>query len=153
MTTKKSIPEDSLSPPFRRGPDQPDAPLPLTAHAVFCIKVPVLIAFNARGVKKLFVAANFLTAVGRILDIVLTLYMYVIIARALVSWVNPDPYNPIVNFLHKVTEPVLFQVRRRLPLLGGVDLSPLVVLLAIYFLKKFVVDSILQLGARMMLSM
>lgn len=103
--------------------------------------------------KKLFVAANFLTAVGRVLDIVLTLYMYVIIARALVSWVNPDPYNPIVNFLHKVTEPVLFQVRRRLPLLGGVDLSPLVVVLAIYFLKKFVVDSILQLGARMMLSM
>lgn len=101
----------------------------------------------------MFVAANFLIAVGRVLDIVLTLYMYIIIARAIVSWVNPDPYNPIVNFLHRVTEPVLYHVRKRLPPLGGVDLSPFVVLLVIYFLKKFVVDSILQLGARMMLNM
>ncbi len=101
----------------------------------------------------MFIAANFLTAVGRVLEAVLTLYMYLIIARAVVSWVNADPYNPIVNFLYKVTEPVLFQVRKRLPPLGGVDLSPLVVVLAIYFLQKFVVDSILQLGARMMLNM
>ncbi len=101
----------------------------------------------------MFVAANFVTAVGRVLEIVLTIYMYIIIARAIVSWVNPDPYNPIVNFLYRVTEPVLFRVRKWLPPMGGIDLSPFVVLLVIYFLQKFVVDSILQLGARLMLNM
>jgi YggT family protein len=100
-----------------------------------------------------FIAANFLIAVGKILDIVLTIYMYIIIARALISWVNPDPYNPIVNFLNRVTEPVLYQVRRRLPSMGGLDLSPLIVLLVIFFLQKFAVSSILDMGYRMKLGM
>ncbi len=100
----------------------------------------------------MFIAANFLVTLGKMLDIILTIYMYVIIARALVSWVNPDPYNPIVSFLYRITEPVLGQVRKRLPVMGGLDLSPLVVLLVIFFLQKFVVVSLLDMGFRMKLS-
>ena len=100
----------------------------------------------------MFVAANFLIALGKILDLILTIYMYIIIARALISWVNPDPYNPIVNFLYRITEPVLYQVRKRLPAMGGLDLSPLIVLLVIFFLQKFLVTSILDQGYRMKLN-
>ncbi|MRR58443.1 MAG: YggT family protein [Deltaproteobacteria bacterium] len=101
----------------------------------------------------MIIAANFLVAVGKVLDIILTIYMYIIIARALISWVNPDPYNPIVNFLNRVTEPVLYRIRKRLPAMGGLDLSPLIVLLVIFFLQKFAVNSILDLGYRMKLGM
>jgi YggT family protein len=98
-----------------------------------------------------FIVANFLVAVGKLLDIILTIYMYIIIARAVISWVNPDPYNPIVSILYRTTEPVLFQIRKRLPVMGGLDLSPLIVLLVIFFLQKFAVASILDLGYRMKL--
>ena len=98
----------------------------------------------------MFVFGNFLGAVARVIDIGLTLYMWVIIARAVISWVNPDPYNPIVRFLVSVTEPVLFQIRRRLPVsLGGLDLSPILVILAIIFVQSFLVRSLMALAARM----
>jgi YggT family protein len=90
--------------------------------------------------------SNFFSAVAFVLDKVLDIYMYIIIGRAIVSWVNPDPYNPIVRFLYKATEPVLYRVRRIMPDLGGVDLSPLVVILAIYFLKAFLVKSIYMMA-------
>jgi YggT family protein len=81
----------------------------------------------------MFVLANLLTAIAAVLSLVLTLYMYLIIARALVSWVSPDPYNPIVRFLYNATEPVLYRVRKALPVfVGGIDFSPIVVILAIY---------------------
>jgi YggT family protein len=70
--------------------------------------------------------------------------MWIIIIRAVLSWVSPDPYNPIVRFINNVTEPVLYQIRRRLPVsFGGIDLSPVVVLLIIVFLQSFVVRSLL----------
>ena len=96
-------------------------------------------------------AANFLITVGLILETIPQIYMYIIIARALISWVNPDPYNPIVTFLYRVTEPVLYPIRKRLPAMGGLDLSPLIVLLALFLLYKFVGASILDLGYRMKL--
>ncbi|MGE5841724.1 MAG: YggT family protein [Deltaproteobacteria bacterium] len=97
----------------------------------------------------MFVVSNFLVAVAKILDIGLTLYMYIIIARAIISWVNPDPYNPIVRFLNSVTEPVLFRIRRRLPLFfGGMDFSPILVILAIIFIQSFVVQSLVQMATR-----
>ncbi len=89
-------------------------------------------------------------AVAKILDIALTLYMWIIIGRAVISWVNPDPYNPIVRFLNAVTEPVLYPIRRRLPMsLGGIDFSPIIVILAIIFVQSFIVQSLVQLAARM----
>ena len=97
----------------------------------------------------MFVFSNFVNAVAYVIEVVLNIYMWIIIARALISWVNPDPYNPIVSFLYRVTEPVLYRVRRIIPDLGGIDLSPLVVLLAIYFLKEFLVRSLYMLSFRM----
>lgn len=97
----------------------------------------------------MFVFSNFLNAVAYVIEIILNIYMWIIIARALISWVNPDPYNPIVSFLYRATEPVLYRVRRLLPNLGGLDLSPLIVILVIYFLKEFVVRSIYMLSYRM----
>ncbi len=91
----------------------------------------------------MYVLSNLLQAVAVILDIVLTIYMWVIIIRALLSWVNPDPYNPIVQFLHSITEPVLYRVRKALPMPGmGLDLSPIIVLLAIIFLQTFLVQTL-----------
>jgi YggT family protein len=98
----------------------------------------------------MFVISNFLVAIAKILNIGLTLYMWVIIGRAIISWVSPDPYNPIVRFLNSITEPVLYPIRRRLPLsLGGIDFSPIIVILAIIFLQSFVVQSLIQVAARM----
>ena len=97
----------------------------------------------------MFVVSNFLAAVGKILDIALTLYMWMIIARAVISWVNPDPFNPIVRFLMTATEPVLYPIRRRLPMFGGIDFSPIILILGIIFLQSFLVQSLLQLAARL----
>ena len=93
----------------------------------------------------MIILSNFLAAIAKVLDIVLTIFMWVVIARAVLSWVSPDPYNPIVRFIHKVTEPVLYQIRRRIPVsFGGIDFSPIIVFLAIIFLQQFVVDSLIQ---------
>jgi YggT family protein len=97
----------------------------------------------------MFIIANFLNAVAYVLNFGLNIYMYIIIARAILSWVNPDPYNPIVNFLYRATDPVLYRVRRMLPDMGGLDLSPMIVLLAIFFLQKFLVSSIFELVNRL----
>ena len=93
----------------------------------------------------MFVLANLINALANLLSLVLTVYMWIIIARALISWVNPDPSNPIVRFLYRVTEPVLRPVRHRLPTLAmGLDLSPLVVILGIYLLEQFLVGRIAE---------
>ncbi len=97
----------------------------------------------------MFVFANLLNALAIILSWALTIYMWIIIIRALISWVNPDPYNPIVQFLYNVTEPVLYPLRKRLPYMGGIDISPLVVLLVIIFLQSFLVSTIRDLAIRM----
>lgn len=100
----------------------------------------------------MFVLANFLTAVAVILDYGLTFYMWIVIAGAVLSWVNPDPYNPIVRFINNVTEPVLYQIRKRLPVnFGGIDISPIVVILAIIFLQNFVVNTLHGLARSMVL--
>ena len=97
----------------------------------------------------MFVAGNVVQGLARVLEIVLQLYMWIIVARALVSWVNPDPWNPIVQFLDRVTEPVLAPIRRRLGWGVGIDLSPLVAILIIYFLQYALVGSLYEMAARM----
>lgn len=95
----------------------------------------------------MFILANFISALAKILDYGLTIYMWVIIARALISWVNPDPYNPIVQFLYRITEPVLTPIRRLIPIYKiGIDISPIIVIMAIFFLQNFLVISLLQLA-------
>jgi len=89
------------------------------------------------------VLRNLLVALATILDLVLNIYMWLIIARAILSWVNPDPYNPIVRFLYNVTEPVLSYLRRRVPMVfGGLDLTPLIVIAVIMFLRIFLVQTL-----------
>jgi YggT family protein len=90
----------------------------------------------------MFVLSNLLLAIAGALNLILTLYLFIVIARALISWVNPDPRNPIVRFLHNATEPLLYRVRRVIPYVGGIDFSPLVVIIGIYFLQTFLVASL-----------
>ncbi|UCD79170.1 MAG: YggT family protein [Desulfobacterales bacterium] len=95
----------------------------------------------------MFIISNLLIAVAKVVDLVLTIFMWIVIARAILSWVNPDPYNPIVRFIHNVTEPVLYQIRKRIPLtFGGIDFSPIIVLLAVIFLQRFAVASLYELA-------
>jgi YggT family protein len=98
----------------------------------------------------MFIAGNFLSAVATVLDIALTAYTWIIIIRAIVSWVNPDPWNPIVQFLHRATDPVLRPIQRLLPTRGwGIDFSPIVAILAIIFIQKFLVASLSELAWRL----
>jgi YggT family protein len=94
----------------------------------------------------MFVIANLIDAVAFVLKQVLWIYMWVIIIRALISWVNPDPWNPIVQFLHRATEPVLQPIRRLIPMSFGLDISPVIAILGIYFLQIFLVQSLYQLA-------
>ena len=98
----------------------------------------------------MYIIGYFIMAVAKVLDVILITYMWVVVARAVLSWVNPDPFNPIVRFIHNVTEPVLYQVRMRIPVIfGGMDLSPIVVFAVIIFLRTFVVNSLNQMALSM----
>jgi YggT family protein len=98
----------------------------------------------------MFVLGNFLGAIAEVLNIVLTIYMWIVIISALISWVNPDPYNPIVRFLFSVTEPVFATVRRVLPFpYMGIDFSPLIVLLVIIFFQQFLVGTLRQVAVNL----
>jgi len=91
----------------------------------------------------MIILANFFEAIAVVLNYALTFYMWIVIAGAVLSWVSPDPYNPIVRFINMATEPVFYQIRKRLPVnFGGLDISPIVVILAIIFLQTFVVNSL-----------
>jgi YggT family protein len=97
----------------------------------------------------MFVLNNLIVAMAKIIDIVLTIYMWIIISRAIISWVNPDPYNQIVVILYRLTEPVLAPIRRILPLRNvGIDFSPIIVILIIMFLKYFLVETMIQVATR-----
>jgi len=97
----------------------------------------------------MFVFRNVLLGTATVLDYVLWLYMWVIIARALISWVNPDPWNPIVQFLDRATEPVLAPIRRWMGGRMGIDLSPIIAILILTFLQFAVVQSLKDLALRM----
>lgn len=98
----------------------------------------------------MFVLANLLSATATILDFVLGFYMYVIIGRAILSWVSPDPYNPIVQFLYKMTEPVLSPIRRCTgSYSSGMDLSPMILILIIMFLQRFLIGTLFGIAQRL----
>jgi YggT family protein len=95
----------------------------------------------------MFILANFLEALAQVLYYLLEIYMWIVVARAVISWVSPDPYNPIVRFLYSATEPVLYRLRRALPLYAGtIDFSPIIVFVAIIFLQRFLVQSLYDLA-------
>ena len=91
----------------------------------------------------MFVLNNFMMAVAGIVDFLFTVYTWIIIGRAVISWVNADPYNPIVRFLYEATEPLLAPIRRMIPFsTGGLDLSPILLIVAIMFLQSFLVPTL-----------
>ncbi len=94
----------------------------------------------------MFVFGNFLIAFAKVLNIALTLYLWVVIIRALISWVSPDPYNPVVVFLRQVTDPVLRHIQRVIPPTAGIDFSPIILIMGIYFLQYFLVNTLIQIG-------
>ena len=97
----------------------------------------------------MFLFQYFFLSLANVVNLALWVYMWMIIIRALLSWVNPDPYNPIVRFLYRVTEPVLRPIRSRLPIWQmGLDLSPLIVILVIYFLQQFLVPVLYEIARR-----
>jgi YggT family protein len=99
----------------------------------------------------MFILGNLLKAVAIVIHYVLNFYMWIVIIRALLSWVNPDPYNPIVKLINNLTEPVMYQIRKRIPVMyGGIDLSPVIVILVIVFLQNFVVDSLYSMARALM---
>lgn len=93
----------------------------------------------------------FVLALAKVLGLALNLYMWIVIISALLSWVNPDPYNVIVRTLRNLTDPVFWRIRRALPFLnvGGIDLTPIVVILAIVFLETFLVGNLYVLANRL----
>jgi YggT family protein len=96
--------------------------------------------------------ANFILSVAKVLGIILTTYFWLVTARALVSWVNPDPFNPIVQLLQKITEPVLAPIRNKLARLQwnvGIDFSPFIVILIIIFLENFLISSLVDIAYRL----
>ena len=98
----------------------------------------------------MFIFANLLLAIAHILDIALTAYMWIVIISAVVSWVNPDPYNPIIRFLRAVTEPVYRPISKLIGYrLGPIDISPMVVILAIIFVQKFLVSSLIEFAYKL----
>ncbi|MFH1905108.1 MAG: YggT family protein [bacterium] len=97
----------------------------------------------------MFVLGNFIVAIAQIIGAILTILTWIIIIRALISWVNPDPYNSIVQFLYRVTEPILMPIRKILPEMGGFDLSPIVALIGIMFIRSFVVRTLIEFGMRL----
>ncbi len=99
----------------------------------------------------MFIISNLLYACAYVLNILLTILYWLILIRAVVSWVNPDPYNPIVQFLYKTTEPILHPIRKILPLHFkiGIDISPLIAFLIIIFIKSFLVRTLFDLAYRL----
>ncbi|MDF1615630.1 YggT family protein [Desulfurivibrio dismutans] len=94
----------------------------------------------------MFIISNFLNALAGVINVVFSVYIWVILGRVIISWVNADQYNPIVRFLYEITEPPLRVIRRYLPVMGGFDFAPLVLILGIIFLQSFLVPTLQQLA-------
>jgi YggT family protein len=97
----------------------------------------------------MFVISNFITTAASIIDSLLWLYMLLVFGRIVISWVYADPYNPIVQFLYQVTEPVLRPIRRRVGIMGGIDFAPMILILGIIFLRGFLVATLHDLARRL----
>jgi YggT family protein len=98
----------------------------------------------------MFIFGNFLFGLAQVLGMVIRVYMWIVIIRALISWVSPDPYNPIVRFLQSATDPVLYRIRRLIPVsFGGIDFSPLLLIAGLIFLEAFLVQSLLDLARQL----
>ena len=97
----------------------------------------------------MFIVGNFISGIAEVLDIILQAYTWALIINALLSWVNPDPYSPIVRFLHQITEPALRPIRRIIPFGNiGIDFTPMIAILIIVFLRRVLISSLYELAVR-----
>ena len=96
----------------------------------------------------MFIVGNLITAMAGVVNLLISLFTWLIIFRAIISWVNPDPFNPIVQFLQRTTEPFLEPIRRFLPSLA-IDVSPIIAFLLLQFLQRFLVKTLLDIGVRL----
>ncbi|MBF0479522.1 MAG: YggT family protein [Candidatus Omnitrophica bacterium] len=96
----------------------------------------------------MFILGNFVMALARVTDVLLTIAYWLILIRALISWVSPDPFNPIVQFFYQSTEPILAPLRKILPPMG-IDLSPIIAFVIIIFTKEFLVQTLIEFGLRL----
>jgi YggT family protein len=96
-----------------------------------------------------FIIGYFLQALASVLHVLFMMATIVVIARAVLSWVSPDPNNQIVRIIHQFSEPLLYPVRKRVPYMGGIDFSPVLVLLAVMFLDNFLVPSLQRLAMQL----
>ena len=98
----------------------------------------------------MFVLANFVQALAMVIQYLIEILWWLIVIRALLSWVNPDPFNPIVRFIETMTEPLLAPIRQMLPPWKiGLDISPMVALLFLYFLKVFLIQTLYGVATRL----
>ncbi|MCG2676618.1 YggT family protein [bacterium] len=98
----------------------------------------------------MFVLTNFIGAVAIILKTVINILIGLIVISAVISWVNPDPYNPIVQFLYRTTEPILRPIRRLIPIRGvPIDFSPMIAIIILFFLRLFVIGSLMDWSIRL----
>ena len=97
----------------------------------------------------MFVLGNLFTALANLTEALFTIYWWMLFIRVLLSWVNPDPFNPIVRFLVKATDPVLEPLRRIIPPIGFVDISPMIALLVLHALRIFLVRTLFDIGMKL----
>ena len=95
----------------------------------------------------MIVFSTLIEAVAQILHMVINIYIWVVIISALITWVRPDPYNPIVQVLNRLTEPVYAFIRRYIPtVIGGIDLAPIIIILGLQFLDLFAIKLLFSLA-------
>jgi YggT family protein len=98
----------------------------------------------------MFVVGNFVTGIAYVVDMVLNIYFWIILIRAVLSWIQPNPYNPLVRTIYKLVDPVTHKISRMIPTrLGMIDFAPFILMLLIVFLQRFLVRSLFEFGARM----
>ncbi len=91
---------------------------------------------------------EFILILAQMFQLIMTVYIYIVVARAIISWVNPDPYNPIVRFLHNATDPVLDRIRKLIPLqFNGIDFTPILFLFGLFFIQRVVSQLLLRLAS------
>lgn len=97
----------------------------------------------------MFIIGNLFLIIGKLIDFLIGIYIWVIIFNALLSWFNPDPNNKFIQFINNISEPALRPVRRMLPANIGIDISPFIVIVILYFLKSYIGRTIIDLGVRL----
>lgn len=111
---------------------------------------PCAILFTASKGGYMFVFGNLFSTIGSIINMLLTIYFWIIFARAVLSWVRPDPYNPIVRTICRLVDPVTYKISRLIPTRAGmVDFAPFILMLIIMFLQRFLVRTLIDIGERM----